>query len=79
MGIKKKPQDAKPSKKTRNILLKLADKNNIVTVLVSGHPIGDLLKFFSQASISNISFIGGHGAELKYSRKDVCILDAAKK
>ncbi|MGM0367268.1 MAG: trehalose-phosphatase [Actinomycetota bacterium] len=58
VGIKKKPQDAKPSKKTRDILLKLAGTNNIVTVLVSGRPIGDLLKFFNQVNISNINFIG---------------------
>lgn len=78
MGIKKRPGDAKPSIKTKALVKRLANKKDIITTLVSGRPVSDLLNFFKNLD-KNINLIGSHGAEIKYNGKNPYIIESVKK
>ncbi|MDZ7839023.1 MAG: trehalose-phosphatase [Actinomycetota bacterium] len=78
VGIKKRPEDAKPSKKTKLILSKLISNNRLTTVLVSGRPVMQLVGFLHGIETGKLNMVGSHGAEIKIDGRELEIIEAAR-
>lgn len=78
VGIKKRPQDAKPSKKTKLILSKLISNSRITPVLVSGRPVLQLVDFLHDIDANQLNMVGSHGAEIKINGREPVIIEAAR-
>jgi len=79
VGIKSRPQDAKPPANTKQIISKLISNPRIFPVLVSGRPISQLMDFFKGTPVKELNMIGSHGAEIKLKGRPPTIVDSAKK
>jgi len=77
--IKKTPQKAIPSPELKKIILKLDKSKNIITTIVSGRSIRDLLNFFGNLSLKRTNWVGSHGAEIKYPDSDIFWVESVRK
>ncbi len=79
VGIKPRPQDARPSKRTKSLVRSLNKNPRIYPVLVSGRPILHLMDFFKGTPVKELCMVGSHGAEIKLKDRKPQIIEAAKK
>ncbi|MGM0365418.1 MAG: trehalose-phosphatase [Actinomycetota bacterium] len=79
VGIKSRPQDAKPSQRTKSLINRLNSNPRIFPILVSGRPITQLMDFFKGTPVKELNMIGSHGAEVKLEGRKPEIVDSAKK
>jgi trehalose-phosphatase len=73
--IRKNPAQVRLAKRTKNILKRLADKDNMNIAVVSGRELDDIKK---KIALGNIIYVGNHGFEISGPDVDF-ILPAAKK
>ena len=77
--FKDDPEQALPSEKVKNLISELSLKDNIITTIVSGRTINNLLRFFKDIDSQKINWVGIHGAQFKYKNSDITLSDDVKK
>ncbi len=76
--FKDNPEQAIPPDKVKNLISELSLKDNIITTIVSGRTIHNLLEFFKGIETQKINWIGIHGAQVKYKDCDIALSDDAR-
>ncbi len=79
VGIKSRPQDAKPSQRTKRIVFALNSNPRIFPVIVSGRQISQIMDFFKGNPIKELNIVGSHGAEFKLKGSSPKIAGSARK
>ncbi len=77
--FKQRPEIATPLQRIKDLISELSSCDNLITTIVSGRTIGNLLEFFEDIDTRRINWSGVHGAEVKYRNYDIMLSDEARK